>query len=179
MASACKLKPAKLCPVASSPATTLKRKRNSVESKDSTGSPPPKRMKQEETNDACMLKSSGKASEKTVEPRQTIAKPTLETPPTSIEAHPKAAPCCCTEQDRCQVLIEACKSLTNLAKCDDLDYNLIFTMQKLYRPLERRVKLWEAQVIKPTPKSLLHSTKAGGSSERSPCRCTERDGGVS
>ncbi|KAF9059676.1 hypothetical protein BDP27DRAFT_1371238 [Rhodocollybia butyracea] len=131
-------------------------------------------MKQEE-DDISTIRSEEGASEHRTDPPPAIAKPTPKTPSPSIEAPPGACPCRCTERDRRQVLIEACKSLTSLAGCDDLEYDLIFLMQRLYRPLERRVKLWEAK-DKQSSKTLLASTQARASSKEflspGPCRCT-------
>lgn len=66
-----------------------------------------------------------------------------------------AGPCRCTTKDRQEALIEACQRLAILCNQEDLDWSLLFAMQGLYRPLERRIKAWEAE---PIPKTLEDRT---------------------
>lgn len=66
-----------------------------------------------------------------------------------------AGPCRCTTKDRQEALIEACQRLAILCNQEDLDWSLLFAMQGLYRPLERRMKTWEAE---PIPKTLEDRT---------------------
>lgn len=81
--------------------------------------------------------------------------PTSPSNASSNAGSSNAGPCRCTTKDRQEALIEACQRLAILCNQEDLDWSLLFAMQGLYRPLEHRIKAWEAE---PIPKTLEDRT---------------------
>lgn len=128
----------------------LKRKRE-----QGSGSPAPKRIKNVYDPECSGILPSEEAPLRLTRSKsRKISSSTLISPskagPSSGAGFSNAGPCCCTAKDREEVLIEACQRLAILCKQGDLNWSLLFAMQGLYRPLERRIKAWEAE---PIPKS--------------------------
>ncbi|KAF9065883.1 hypothetical protein BDP27DRAFT_1366052 [Rhodocollybia butyracea] len=124
----------------------LKRKSSRLEG-DGNASPAPKRTKRECDHDDSRTPSSISASTGPSTPG--FHQATGEAGPSSGtgSGSSDASPCYCTLQDRQQVLIKACNRLAILCEDGDLDWSLLFAMQGLYRPLERRIQAWEAEPV--------------------------------
>lgn len=110
-------------------------------------SPAPKRIKKvHQPTDSGLLPSKEAPLRLTHSKSRSISFPPLASPSKagagacSGAGFSSASPCRCTAKDRQEVLIEACERLIILCDQEDLDWSLLFAMQALYRPLERRIK---------------------------------------
>ncbi|KAE9395596.1 hypothetical protein BT96DRAFT_942316 [Gymnopus androsaceus JB14] len=122
-----------------------------------SGSPAPKRMKcADDPEDSGFLPSEEAPLRLKCSKSTKISSSALKSPsnagPSSRAGFSNAGPCRCTAKDRQDALIEACNHLAILCEQEDLDWSLLFAMQGLYRPLQRRIQAWEAE---PTPNSVL------------------------
>ncbi|KAE9387046.1 hypothetical protein BT96DRAFT_1005489 [Gymnopus androsaceus JB14] len=118
--------------------------------KEGSGSPAPKRMKRaDDPEDPGLLPSKEAPLRLTCSKSRMItsSKSPSKAGPSSGAGSSNAGPCRCTAKDRQEVLIEACNHLTILCEREDLDWSLLFAMQGLYRPLQRRIQAWEAEPI--------------------------------